>query len=138
MGIWDAALIIGVLLVISGFLMVQHQIVTAKADREARASGEEIICGSAKGMLCLSSSTIWIRADSAGNLGKAWVVRSGIAMPAKSYTYDLNGNNIQTMDISKQSNIPSFALNACRSAQVNYRRLAEYQKKKMQKRAAGA
>lgn len=129
MVIWDATFMIGVLLIVSGFLMVQHQIVTAKADKEARSSGDEIICGNAKGFLCLSSSYIWIRSDSAGNLGNAWVVRSSIAAPAKAYTYDLHGNNIRTIELAKQSNFPCFASNACRAAQANYLRLAACQNK---------
>ena len=136
MGIWDGAFLIGVLLIASGFLMVQHQLVTAKTDQEARASGGEIICGSAKGLLCMSGSYIWIRADKAGNLGKAWVVKSGMVMPARVYTCDLSGHNIQTMQISEQSDIPAFALNACRAAQNNYRRLAEFQERKMKRQAA--
>lgn len=116
-------MIIGILLIVTGIFMMQHQSVSARADKKAREHGGEIICGNARGLLFLTSSYIWIRADEKGNLGKAWVVRSGIISPARTYEYDLQGENIRTLDVMELANekgFPSFAVSACRSAKQNF------------------
>jgi|GEM_PF-2814509 len=129
MSLWDVILIIGVLLIANGIFITQQQFVTAKVDRKVRSSAREIVYGSHKGLLFLTDTQIWMTSTGSGNLGKAYVVRSGIFQAAKSLEYDFNGKNINTLN-PDELDIPSYVAGACKVARRNYSKLMEYERRK--------
>ncbi len=129
MSLWDVLCVIGALLILNGAFMTQQQIVTEKADRNARRSGAEVLCGNYKGLLWLTNAQIWVHCDAKGELGQAQVVHAGIFRIAKTYTFDLSGYNIETLEPDSLK-LPAFAAGACKAAQRNYRNVQAFTHRK--------
>lgn len=125
--VWNVLCIIGILLIINGLLMIQQGKVLSDV-RTAMGRTEDIVCGTAKGFLFLTSTDVMFGVNSRGFIEKAYKIKSGYLRKTKAESLSVEGEKLEGLN-TKELFLKSTEQKACALAIRQYRNLTAKKKK---------
>lgn len=117
--VWNALCVIGVLLIINGLLMIQQGRILSNV-RTSMGNSEEIVCGTTKGLLFLTSTDIMLGVDRKGFIKKAFKIRSGYLRKTKAEALSIEGKKVEELKVNELFQ-KSGEQKACALAMKQYR-----------------
>lgn len=118
--LWNILLAIGILLVINGVVLTHQGLVVEKV-RAAISPFGEIVIGSHKGLLFLTTTAVMMAVSPKGIIKKAKVIRSGYLRRTRSIDLPVEGRNLLMLSPEDVAGDVGL-LKACKSALFRFDR----------------
>lgn len=125
--LWNVICIIGILLIVNGLFMIQQGKVLSDV-RKSIGEVEDIVSGTAKGLLFLTSTDIMLAVDERGFVKKAFKIKSGYLRITQADSLEFEDRKVDSL-VNDDILLKKNEQRACDLAVKKYQQLKNKRKR---------